>query len=52
VHFGEAQLAAFFPPAEWETPDSGPTTMHGVPLTANGEFEQVPGFYAVVRRNT
>lgn len=49
-HFGEAQLRAFFPDAQWETIESGPFTMHGVPLTARaGEFELIPSFYAVVR---
>lgn len=50
-HFGEAQLAALFPPTYWETLDSGPTTMHGVPLTAKDNFESIPGFYAIVWRN-
>jgi SAM-dependent methyltransferase len=50
-HFGEAQLAALFPPAYWETLRSGPMTMHGVPLTAKGDFEPIPGFYAIVRRS-
>jgi SAM-dependent methyltransferase len=50
-HFGEAQLAALFPPMYWETLDSGPTTMHGVPLTAKDKFESIPGFYAIVWRN-
>jgi SAM-dependent methyltransferase len=49
-HFGEAQLAALFPPAYWQTLRSGPMTMHGVPLTAKGDFEPIPGFYAIVRR--
>jgi len=50
-HFGEAQLAALFPPTYWETLDSGPTTMHGVPLSAKDKFESIPGFYAIVWRN-
>lgn len=50
-HFGEGQLAALFPPAYWETLDSGPTTMVGVPLSAKDKFESIPGFYAIVRRN-
>ena len=50
-HFGDAQLAALFPPTYWETLDSGPTTMHGVPLTGKDKFESIPGFYAIVRRN-
>jgi SAM-dependent methyltransferase len=51
-HFGDAQLAAFFPPAYWDALDSGPITMRGVPLTPKGEFELIPGFFAVVRRST
>ena len=50
-HFGEAELAALFPPTYWETLDSGPTTMRGVPLTAKDKFESIPSFYAIVRRN-
>ncbi len=50
-HFGEAELTALFPPAYWETLESGPTTMHGVPLTAKGDFEPIPSFYAIVRRS-
>ena len=49
-HFGDAQLRALFPPAQWETLESGPMTMRGVPLTAKGEFEPIPSFYAMVRR--
>ncbi len=50
-HFGEAQLAALFPRTCWETLRSGAMTMHGVPLTAKGDFEPIPGFYAIVRRS-
>lgn len=50
-HFGEAQLAALFPPTFWKILDSGPTTMHGVPLTGKDKFEAIPGFYAIVGRN-
>jgi SAM-dependent methyltransferase len=49
-HIGEAQLETMFPAEHWETLKSGPITMHGVPLTAKGEFEPIPGFYALVRR--
>jgi 2-polyprenyl-3-methyl-5-hydroxy-6-metoxy-1,4-benzoquinol methylase len=48
-HFGDAELQAFFPSHGWETLESGPLTIHGVPLTGAGEFEAIPGFYAVVR---
>lgn len=50
-HFGDAQLADLFPSTYWETLDSGPMTMHGVPLTAKDGFESIPGFYAIVRRD-
>jgi SAM-dependent methyltransferase len=49
-HFGEAQLREFFPGDQWETLESGPMTMHGVPLTTKGDFEAIPSFYAIVRR--
>jgi SAM-dependent methyltransferase len=49
-HFGEAELRAFFPIDRWETLESGPLTMHGVPLTAKGDVEPIPSFYAIVRR--
>jgi SAM-dependent methyltransferase len=48
-HFGEVQLGEFFPRDCWETLESGPITMHGVPLTAKGEFEPIPSFYAILR---
>lgn len=51
MHFGEAQLREFFPGSRWETLESGPTTMRGVPLTTKGELEPIPGFYAIVRRH-
>jgi SAM-dependent methyltransferase len=49
-HFGEAQLREFFPSDRWETLESGPLVMHGVPLTARGEVEPIPSFYAMARR--
>jgi SAM-dependent methyltransferase len=48
-HFGDAQLRELFPDREWEALESGPITMHGVPLTTKGRVEQIPGFYAIVR---
>ena len=48
-HFGEGELDEFFPRDQWETLESGPITMHGVPLTTKGRLEQIPGFYAIVR---
>jgi hypothetical protein len=49
-HFGEAQLREFFPPERWQTLESGPTTMRGVPLTAKGDSEAIPSFYVLVRQ--
>jgi SAM-dependent methyltransferase len=49
-HFGEAQLREFFPDRGWEVLESGPVTIHGLPLTTGGEFEPIPGFYAIVRQ--
>lgn len=51
-HFGQEQLRALFPPTYWETLESGPTTMHGLPLMAKGDFEPIPSFYAIVRRSS
>jgi SAM-dependent methyltransferase len=48
-HFGATQLEEFFPRERWETLESGPLTMHGVPLTAKAEIEPIPSFYAIVR---
>jgi hypothetical protein len=49
-HFGGAQLREIFPADRWETLESGPLTMHGVPLTARAEFEPIPSFYGMMRR--
>jgi SAM-dependent methyltransferase len=49
-HFGEAQLGEFFPTDRWETLESGPITMHALPLVAKTGFEPIPSFYAIVRR--
>ncbi|MGE5289469.1 MAG: hypothetical protein ACM3ML_20175 [Micromonosporaceae bacterium] len=48
-HIGAAQMAALFPAGDWETLDSGPVTMYGVPMTSKGEFESIPGFFAILR---
>ncbi|MEO7327132.1 MAG: hypothetical protein ABI193_01050 [Minicystis sp.] len=50
MRFGETQLREFFPSDRWETLESGPTIMRGVPLTTKGELEPIPSFYAIVRR--
>lgn len=49
-HFGEAEVRAFFPAGAWETVESGPLTIHGLPMTTQAEFEPIPGYYAIVRR--
>jgi hypothetical protein len=49
-HFGDGELREFFQADRWETLESGPITMHGVPLTSKGAFEPIPSFYAIVRR--
>jgi SAM-dependent methyltransferase len=49
-HFGERELAEFFPKDRWETLECGPTTMRGVPLTSSGGTEPIPSFYAIVRQ--
>jgi 2-polyprenyl-3-methyl-5-hydroxy-6-metoxy-1,4-benzoquinol methylase len=49
-HFGDAELATFFPAETWRILASGPTTMYGVPLTPGGPLQHLPSFYAVLRR--
>lgn len=49
-HFGEAEVREFFPADAWEVVESGPLTIHGLPLTTGGEFEPIPGYYAIVRQ--
>lgn len=34
----------------WETLESGPVTIHGLPMTTREAFEPIPGVYAAVRR--
>jgi hypothetical protein len=48
-HFGEAQLREVFPGWRWEVLESGGMVMHGVPLTTRGEYEEIPGFYGILR---
>jgi hypothetical protein len=47
--FGDRQVRECFPPGAWEIVESGPMTMHGVPLTTQGEVEDIPSWFAVVR---
>ena len=51
-HFGDAEVREFFPSPAWETLESGPLVIHGLPLTTADEFEPIPGFYAIVRQRT
>lgn len=49
-HFGEAEVREFFPAAAWTVVESGPVTIHGLPMTTDAPFEPIPGYYAAVRR--
>lgn len=49
-HFGEAEVRTFFPHPAWETVESGPHTIHGLPMTTTAAFEPIPGYYAIVRQ--
>ena len=49
-HFGAVEVREFFPEHAWETVESGPLTIHGLPMTTADEFEPIPGYYAIVRR--
>ena len=48
-HFGAAEIARYFPDAEWCVMAGGPTTMHGVPLTEGGPPHLIPSYAAVLR---
>lgn len=49
-HFGEAEVRAYFPAAAWNVVESGPVTIHGLPMTTDAAFEPIPGYYAALRR--
>ena len=49
AHFGAGELARYFPDAAWCVLASGPTTMHGVPLTEGGPLQLIPSYFAVLR---
>jgi hypothetical protein len=49
-HFGPDQVAEYFPAPQWRVLAQGPTTTHGVPLQPGGPLQQIPSYWAVVRR--
>jgi SAM-dependent methyltransferase len=49
-NFGERRFRQYFPDKAWETLASGPTFLHGVPMRTRNELEQIPAFFALVRR--
>lgn len=49
-HFGEREVRELFPSERWEILESGPITMHGVPLTSKGTTERIPSHYAVLKQ--
>ncbi len=48
-NFGERRFRQYFPEEQWETLASGPSMLHGVPMTTQNELEQIPAFFALVR---
>jgi SAM-dependent methyltransferase len=49
-HFGPAEVAQYFPASGWRVLADGPTVMYGVPLRPGGSPQQIPSFFAVLRR--
>lgn len=49
-HFGAAEVAEYFPDSGWRVLADGPTVMYGVPLRPGGSVQQIPSFFAVLRR--
>ena len=49
-HFGAGELGRHFPEPAWCVLASGPTTMHGVPLTEGGPLQEIPSYFAVLRQ--
>jgi SAM-dependent methyltransferase len=49
-NFGERRFRQYFPEDAWETLASGATFLHGVPMRTRHELEQIPAFFALVRR--
>ncbi|MFG2042949.1 class I SAM-dependent methyltransferase [Dactylosporangium sp. NPDC048998] len=48
-HFGQAEVAAHFPPEGWRVLESGPAVIYAVPLRAGGPLVEVPAHYAILR---
>ncbi len=48
--FGERRFRKYFPEGAWHTLASGPAVLHGVPLRSSTELENIPAFFALVRR--
>jgi SAM-dependent methyltransferase len=49
-HFGPAQVAEYFPGADWQVLADGPTVMHGVPLRPGEPLQRIPSYFAVLTR--
>lgn len=49
-YFGERRFREYFPEDQWETLASGEAVLHGVPMRTQHELEQIPAFFALVRR--
>ncbi len=47
-HFGTGECDATFPSDEWVTLTDGPTVIQTIPLRAADEYEEIPGYYAVL----
>jgi SAM-dependent methyltransferase len=48
-HFGEPELAEYFPGDAWAVLESGPTTMYGVPIRPGEAVQRIPSYFAVLR---
>jgi SAM-dependent methyltransferase len=48
-HFGERELAEYFPADTWHVLESGPTTMYVLPTAPGGPVQRVPSYFAVLR---
>ncbi len=48
-HFGQEQVAEYFPDGSWQVLQQGAATLFGVPLRRGEEVSEIPGYFAVVR---
>jgi SAM-dependent methyltransferase len=48
-HFGERELAEYFPADAWEVLERGPTTMYGLPTRPGAPVQRIPSYFAVLR---